>query len=256
MDTTVALALAAILGWIVGGFLHAMALRIGSATSCSSPPPPCTTCGARPRPIGWNPLLRDLFRGGKCRYGEDRLAKSYLIVEAATSLLFVLMVWKFGVSMEAATGMSFVSILVPIVITDLKAMIIPNRMVLVGLAGMLLLRMISHPLPWWHYMAGMAGGLLLIGAVAGVGSVLLRKEAIGMGDAKLFALVGLVLGWKLTLLTLFIASLLNTVFGLAAIALKRSERSPYLPFGPSIALASVIGMYAGDAWIEGYVELL
>ncbi|MEK8128605.1 prepilin peptidase [Paenibacillus filicis] len=256
MDTAIALVFAGILGLLIGSFLNVAALRTLSGESLSFPPSHCTSCSHRLGPLDLVPVLSYLLLRGKCRYCRQTISIQYPIVEAATSLLYVLIVWKYGVSWEAAACLFFASVLVAIVITDWKAMIIPNRIILFGLAGALLLRLMSHPLPWWHYLAGMMGGLLLIVAIAGLGSVLLRKEAMGMGDAKLFALVGLVLGWKLTLLTLFVASLLGTVIGLTVIALKRSEREAYIPFGPYIALASVICMFEGDSWISWYLGLL
>ncbi|WP_159883459.1 prepilin peptidase [Paenibacillus puerhi] len=256
METAVALSFAAVLGLLIGSFLNVVALRSLSGESLAFPPSHCTSCSHRLRPLDLVPVFSYAGLRGRCRYCHNRISIQYPIVEAATGLLYALMIWAYGVSWEAAVGMLFVSILMAIVVTDLRAMLIPNRILLFGLAGALVLRLISHPLPWWHYAAGMIGGLLLIVGIALLGSLLLRKEAMGMGDAKLFALVGLVLGWKLTLLTLFVASLLGTIFGVFWIMLKRTGREAYLPFGPFIALASVLCMLAGDAWIDWYVSLL
>jgi len=247
---------AAVLGLLIGSFLNVVALRSLSGESVAYPPSHCTHCSHRLKAWDLIPLFSYLFLRGRCRYCHLRISVQYPLVEAATCLLYIGIVWKYGVSWEAVIGMLFVSILVAIVITDLLAMLIPNRILLVGVAGALILRLISHPLPIWHYGVGMVGGLLLIVGIALLGSLILHKEAMGMGDAKLFALVGLVLGWKLTLLTLFVASLLGTVIGVIAIAVKRSNRESYIPFGPYIACASVICMFVGNEWIDWYVGLL
>src|SRR5690606_8433930 len=128
----------------------------------------------------------------------------YPIGEAATALLFTLMAWQLGPVLELIPALLLVSILVAITISDLRYMLIPDRIVFFGYACALVLRIFIHPLPFWNYLLAflVGGGTLYM--IAWLSEVILKKEGMGGGDIKLFAFIGLLLGIKLTLLTLFV----------------------------------------------------
>jgi leader peptidase (prepilin peptidase)/N-methyltransferase len=77
----------------------------------------------------------------------------------------------------------------------------------------------------------------------------LPREAMGLGDVKFMAAIGAFLGWKATLFSLMISSVIGAAVGLALILLRRQEWSSRLPYGPYIALAAIIWMFGGDKWL-------
>lgn len=118
----------------------------------------------------------------------------------------------------------------------------------VGIAGLFLV-------PQWTQLpasTGLIGGLLGMAAGAGslyavgvLGRIAFRKDAMGLGDVKLMALLGAVLGWKAVLLAIFIACMLGSVIG---IAVKMATRSSYIPFGPFLA-AGALTMILWNDWV-------
>jgi prepilin signal peptidase PulO-like enzyme (type II secretory pathway) len=135
-------------------------------------------------------------------------------------------------------------------------MIIPNKVIAAALVIGLPLRLLIHDQPISHYLIGfVAAGCLLYG-IGIVGQLIFKKEALGGGDLKLFAFIGLMLGIKLTLLTLFIACLLGSIVGLLLIRSGILKRDEYISFGPFIALGAVLSCWWGETWIDWYLHLL
>ncbi|MNG14300.1 Type 4 prepilin-like proteins leader peptide-processing enzyme [compost metagenome] len=115
------------------------------------------------------------------------------------------------------------------------------------------LRLFDHPLPLWNYLAAAFAGsgfLLIVGVVA---SRLLRQEAMGGGDIKLYVLIGMVLGLKLTLLSIFVASAVGLLVALIQKIMKSGGKvNGPLPFGPSIAIGALLCCLWGDRLLNWY----
>lgn len=193
--------------------------------------------------------------------------------QLAASFSFALMAYHYGLKPELIVGFWFCAILIVIVQTDLSAMIIPDQVVLIGATGAVLLRVWSHPLPWWEYVAGSAVGSGFLLLVAVLGGRLLGKETMGGGDIKLYLFIGLVLGIKLTLLSLFLSSVVGFIGGVVQLVRTRIARSQVgqvhgiqaavrdkteprdaaaIPFGPYIAIGSLAAYLWGEKWIAAY----
>lgn len=201
-----------------------------------------------------------------------RLKYAFPFGQLAAASTFSLLAYYIGIKPELAVGFWFCAILIVIVQTDLADMTIPDPIILAGVVGVVLLRLWSHPLPWWDYLAGgMAGsGFLLLVAV--IGSKMLGTDAMGGGDIKLYVLIGLVLGFKLTLLSLFLSSLFGFVGGMAQLLNSRGKRGTLaavsaraegaplvavnmIPFGPYIAAGSLAAYVWGEQLIFAYLAL-
>ncbi|WP_127533140.1 prepilin peptidase [Paenibacillus kobensis] len=137
--------------------------------------------------------------------------------------------------------------------TDLAEMIIPDKFVFAGLAVASGLRLTDHPLPLWNYLAAAFAGsgfLLVVGVVA---SRLLRQEAMGGGDIKLYVLIGVVLGLKLTLLSIFVASVVGLIVALIHKLIGSGGKIDRpMPFGPSIAVSALVCCLWGDRLLSWY----
>ncbi|HZG74711.1 MAG TPA: A24 family peptidase [Paenibacillus sp.] len=143
----------------------------------------------------------------------------------------------------AFVGLVFV--LLTVSITDLRAMLIPNAVVFPSVAAAILIRLFANPLPFWHYAAGALIGFVLLYALSAA-----SRGGVGGGDVKLYLFVGLLCGLQATLLSLFVASLAATAFGLGARLVGRRRRT--IPFGPFIALGAIAAVLYGERWIEAY----
>lgn len=247
---------AAIFGLILGSFYNVVGIRVVKKQSIAHPPSHCVHCNHELKALDLIPVLSYVWLRGACRYCRSRISPIYPIGELSTALVFALLTWQVGPSPELIIGLFFGSILMICSISDIRYMIIPDKIVLVGLVGGFLLRLWVHPLPLWNYvLAFLIGGGLLYGiALASV--LILKKEGMGGGDIKLFAVIGIVLGMKLTLFTLFMASLLGVLYGLIQMLTRSYRRDQPMPFGPFIAGGALIAYLWGDILVHSYLSLL
>ncbi|WP_199614604.1 prepilin peptidase [Paenibacillus alkalitolerans] len=237
-------------GLIIGSLLNAAAMRVLSQQPVAFPPPHCAHCNRSPALRDMIPLASYALLKGKCRYCGERICKSYPAAEAATAAAFIWIGAHFGpLRSEWIAGLLLVSVLIVITITDIKCMIIPDKVVFTGVAAALAVRVFLHPLPVWDYLAGAAIGFTALYVLAVV-----SRGGIGGGDIKLYLFIGLLLGIKLTILSLAAASILGTVYGVSIIIAGKHKRQP-LPFGPFIAAGSFFAFLYGEQWLNSYLSL-
>lgn len=126
-------------------------------------------------------------------------------------------------------------------------MLIPDK-VLLFFAPLFIIERVLIPLdPWWSPIIGAAIGFGLLLLIA-----IISKGGMGGGDIKLFAILGLVLGWKLVLLAFFMSTLFGSIFGIIGLLIKKVERGKPMPFGPYIALGTIVTYFWGEALINWY----
>jgi leader peptidase (prepilin peptidase)/N-methyltransferase len=99
------------------------------------------------------------------------------------------------------------------------------------------------------FLAG--GGSFYLIAVTG--KAIFKKDAMGGGDIKMMAMVGGLLGWKGVLLTTFLGSLLGSVTGVSLILLKGREWGSKIPFGPYLAIGTLVSLFLGQDFFRWYV---
>lgn len=243
-------------GLLIGSFLNVVAIRVLKGESIAFPPSHCTTCGHPLKPLDLLPILSYLSLRGRCRYCHERVSPAYFWGELTTGILFAWAGWMFGWQLETIVALFIISILVVIVQTDLREMIIPNKVIFFGIACGIILRIFIHDLPLWNYGLSMLAGGVIIYLIGLISSLILKKEAMGGGDVKLFAFVGLMLGFKLLILTIFLASLVGLVGGVLLIISGRSKIGAYIPFGPYIAVGALISYGWGNMLINWYLSFL
>lgn len=240
-----------LLGLILGSFYNVVALRIPVGESIIHPPSRCSSCGTRLRTRDLIPVFSFLFSGGKCRYCSAKLSALYPLGEAATGLLFMWVYLRTGLTGESLVGLTLVSLGVIVTVTDVKYMRIPNKVLLFFTPIFILLRITFPEYSFWsHILGAFAGGgiILLIILISGGG--------MGMGDAKLLALCGLVIGLPNTLLALFIACVLGTLVGGVLMLAGIIKRKQHIPFGPWLIIGIWIAYGYGSQIISGYLSLI
>jgi leader peptidase (prepilin peptidase) / N-methyltransferase len=241
-------ALALAPGLALGSFLNVVAARMPLKRSLVSPGSACMACGQE---IAWYdnvPLLSYALLRGRCRSCGVHIPLRYPAVELVTALLLAGSVWKFGLSGSAAVASFFCLALVAVSATDLEHRIIPNRIVVP--AGVIVLAANSalHPGPQWAIGAFGASGFLLVAALAYPGGM-------GMGDVKLAFLMGAALG-KTVPVALFVGMLAAMIPGIVLLVRHgRAARKMGVPFGPFLALGSVVALFAGTWLLHGYLSL-
>lgn len=239
------------IGLLIGSFLNVVSIRIFKGESFSYPASHCMVCKVGLKSYDLIPVFSFVLLRGKCRNCKTPISHVYPIGEISTALLFMIFAWKLGLEPELLAGLIFSSIMVVIVHTDLKERIIPNRINLFGLITIIPIRLfMSNPLPLWDYaVASLLVGCLLYTLAA------ISKGGIGGGDIKLFALIGLFIGLKATLLTLFAASLIGYLFGMLGRLRRGGTGDKTIPFGPYIAVAGVFAYLWGNQLFDWYWSL-
>jgi leader peptidase (prepilin peptidase) / N-methyltransferase len=241
-------ALALAPGLALGSFLNVVAARVPLKRSLVSPGSACMACGHE---IAWYdnvPLLSYALLRGRCRSCGVHIPLRYPAVELVTALLLAGSVWKFGLGGSAAVASFFCLALVAVSATDLEHRIIPNRIVVPAGVIVLAANTALHPGPQWAIGAFGASGFLLVAALAYPGGM-------GMGDVKLAFLMGAALG-KTVPVALFVGMLAAMIPGIVLLVRHgRAARKMGVPFGPFLALGSVVALFAGTWLLHGYLSL-
>jgi leader peptidase (prepilin peptidase)/N-methyltransferase len=241
-------ALALAPGLALGSFLNVVAARVPLKRSLLSPGSACMSCE---REIAWYdnvPLLSYALLRGRCRSCGAHIPLRYPAVELVTALLVAGCVWKFGLSGSTAVAAFFCLTLVAVSATDLEHRIIPNRIVVPAGLIVLAANTALHPGPQWAIGAVGASGFLFAAALA-------YPAGMGMGDVKLAFLMGAALG-KTVPVALFLGVFAALIPGLVLLARHGSAaRKMGVPFGPFLALGSVVALFAGHELLHAYWSL-
>src|SRR4051812_2056209 len=250
MSVGVAAALAAVLGAIVGSFLNVVAYRLPRGESLLHPGSRCPECGTPIKPYDNVPVLGWLWLRGRCRACGAKIAWRYPAVEAATGLLCAACVLRFGADSDVWLPLTFVVLLVPVTLIDLDFHIIPNVLMAIGAVAAIALTLgfDADAIDAKLIAAAAAGGFFLIAAIV-------YPAGMGMGDVKLAGVMGLFLG-RAVVPAIFGGLFFGTVIGAAVIARHgvQEGRKKGIPFGPWLALGSLVGLFAGDAIVDWYLD--
>lgn len=238
-----------LIGLILGSFYNVVALRLPAGESLLQPPSHCPSCNTRLTARDLIPVLSYVLTGGKCRHCGTKVSPLYLLGEVATGLLFLWVYLQFGLTGRGITGLVLVSLAVIVTVADLKYMLIPNKVLLFFLPFLLLL-VIMFPQEnlWFHLLGGVIGGVVIL--------LLALLGGMGMGDVKLFALLGWVIGFPNVILAFLIACALGTVVGGTLMLVGKVKRKQPIPFGPWLAAGSLIAFAYGPHLISGYLALI
>lgn len=250
------IAVAALLGAILGSFLNVCIARWGAEPkeSVVRPPSKCPRCGAG---IAWYdnvPVLSWLLLRGRCRRCANPISLQYPLVELVTAGIWAYMAWRYGATLEAARGAVFFTILLGITMTDARRYIIPDEFTVGGAVIALLFATAAGIPALGTALLGGAAGFAVLYLVGFVGTWVFNEDAMGGGDIKMMAMVGAFLDWRGVLLTIFLGALVGTLIFLP---LTLAGRKKLVPFGIFLALGAAATWLAGPAlldWYGGYVR--
>ncbi len=249
-------------GLAIGSFLNVCIYRIPREDlSIHSPRRSfCPECNTPISPYDNIPVLSYLLLRGKCRHCQATISILYPLVELATAGLFLVMYYRFGLTLEFLIALVFVSVLLPISVIDAQHYIIPNTLIVTGLIlgfGIVCAIAYQRADVWYlliRLMGAIAGGMALW-LVAVIGSAVLRKTAMGGGDIKLMALNGLFLGaWPELVMVIAFSALSGAIVGTTLIVSGIKSRESPIPYGPFLAGAAVVVLLWGDNLWRMYLQ--
>jgi leader peptidase (prepilin peptidase)/N-methyltransferase len=245
----------AVLGLALGSFLNVVIHRLPRGESLWRPGSHCPACGAPVRVVDNVPLLSYLVLRGRCRGCRAPISRRYPLVEAATAAACVGCLLRFGPTRAAVVAGLFCGLLLALAVVDLEHYLLPDSLTLPGIA-LGWLAQLWHPDP--GLLAAVNGALIGGGLLFLLGEAwafLREEEALGLGDAKLLAMVGAFLGWKGVVTTLALGSLVGALVGLALMLAGRAGLKSRLPFGTFLAAGAAVALFAGPALLEPYLRL-
>jgi leader peptidase (prepilin peptidase)/N-methyltransferase len=250
VDLIFALA-AFVFGLTFGSFLNVCIYRMPRGMSVVAPRSSCPQCHTA---INWFdnvPVLSWLVLRGRCRHCQTQISPRYMVIELLTGTLFLLCYAKLGLSLAALKCAVFGFLLLGLIFSDAETKLLPDKLTLPGLAlGMLfsifvpvndlatqlIPGVVSLPVSSdfsWHFLSlidALLGAAVGASFIYGAGAIYLRWrgiEGMGFGDVKLMAMIGAFLGLRLTVFTIFAATLVGSIFGVGTmfvVWIKRTRR--------------------------------
>lgn len=270
-----------VFGLLFGSFLNVVIYRLPLGESIVFPGSRCPGCGTEIKWYDNIPVISYvLLLQGRCRSCRARISPIYPAVELLVASLYLCVFTIHrgqiyaGAWLPFLADIVFVSSIVPLVFIDLRHKLLPNAITYPGFALLLMVRAIV-PDPWILSHTPKPFGLdaapvwalslfaSVLGAAAGGGSLWLVREAyyrlrhvegMGLGDVKMMLMVGAFLGWQLTMLTIFIGSLLGSLVGVLLIV-RGGSMKMQIPFGVFLGPAAIIALLAGQQLIRWYAGL-
>lgn len=248
-----------VLGAIIGSFLNVVIHRYPSGESVVFPASRCPNCRAA---IAWYdniPVLSYLILRGKCRACRWSIPGRYPLVELSNALFYLAVYLHAGISIRFLILSAVVSMTIVLIYIDLDIQILPDVVDLPGIGlGLLIgyLRLgtvhstlvLSQSLIDSAIGAALGAGTLL--AIAGAYKLVRKIEGMGLGDVKMLAMIGAVLGWRPLLPTLFLASVLGSIVGIALARRSEQGMQTALPFGVFLGLGLLAVLFAGRQMAE------
>jgi len=223
----------------------------------------CTACNNILKPWDLIPVLSYIFLKGKCRYCGEKISIKYPIVELVTAIQFIVIYQIYGISFEFVAIAFLTSLMNVVFVIDLVHLIIPNKIVLVGIIGGVLVQIYHFIYGYKVYFSEFKyNGILAVGIITFImilifviGYLIYKGDgALGMGDVKIFIPIALFLGWELTLLAFWFAIVIIGIFSLLLLVLKKVNRKSTIPFGPFIAIGVFISSILGQAIINIFIK--
>jgi leader peptidase (prepilin peptidase)/N-methyltransferase len=293
-------------GLTFGSFLNVCIHRLPLGLSVVTPRSACPKCK---KPIAFYdnlPVLSWLILRGRCRHCKTAISPRYLLIELLTGFLFLACYWYFGLTLATLKYCTLAFLLLGLIFTDAETKLLPDKLTLPGLALGIIFSLLvpvndlasqfgpglvglpfsgeslAHSLSLLDSLLGAAVGSAFI---YGAGAIYLRwrgAEGMGFGDVKLMAMVGAFLGIKLTVFTIFTASIAGSVFGLSTVFivwLKRTRRfmrqlanaqaarrrawqsaqlvyrSYQMPFGVFLGSMAMLAFFFGNQFLRWYGRL-
>lgn len=302
MDPVLAAAIS-VLGLCFGSFLNVCIYRLPLGISVVTPRSACPKCKHGIALYDNMPVLSWLILRGRCRFCKAKISPRYLIIELLTGLLFLLCYWYFGFTISTVKYCAFGFLVLGLIFTDADTKLLPDKLTLPGLALGIAFSLfvpvndlVSQFLPGavnlpfsgdiserlFSLIDSLLGAAVGASFIYGAGAIYLRwrgMEGMGFGDVKLMAMIGAFLGMKLTVLTIFAASLAGSIFGLSTVLivwLKRTRRFTkrftqaaaarqrawqsaqvvyrnfQMPFGVFLGSMALVALFFGEHFLHWY----
>jgi leader peptidase (prepilin peptidase)/N-methyltransferase len=274
-DPVVATAAAAVVGLLVGSFLNVVIHRLprmlerGWRAQCAElageapadepaynlvvPRSACPHCGHRIRALENVPVLSWLALRGRCASCKASISARYPLVELLAAALAAGAILRFGPTWQGLAACALLWTLTALAFIDADTQLLPDDITLPLVWAGLVVNLFGLFVPLGEAVIGAVAGYLSLWLVYWAFKLIRGKEGMGYGDFKLLAALGAWLGWKTLPAIVLLSSAVGAVIGIALIALQGRDHATPLPFGPYLALAGAIALFAGAPLVSLYL---
>ena len=275
-DPLAATIVALVVGLCVGSFLNVVVHRLPKmlerewAAQCAelageaparaetynlwTPRSACPACGHRIGALDNVPVMSWLALRGRCRGCGAAISSRYPLVEIAGALASAGAIWHFGPTWTGLAACGFLWALIALALIDADTQLLPDNLTLPLLWGGLVANLFGLFVPLADAVIGAIGGYLVLWGVYWLFKLIRGKEGMGYGDFKLLAALGAWLGWKMLPVIILLASVAGAVIGILLIVFQGRDKAKPLPFGPYLAIAGALALFAGQRLIAIYIH--
>ncbi|AJA47568.1 type IV leader peptidase family protein [Clostridium pasteurianum DSM 525 = ATCC 6013] len=240
-----------ILGLLLGSFFNVCIYRIPRGESIVFPGSHCTNCNNKIKGYDLIPVISYIFLKGKCRYCGEKISLRYPAVELITAAIFYLIYLKYGLMFLTVKYIVLASLLIVIGMIDLDTTDVYFSTTITGVIFGIGFIIAS-------YFFNLGIGEFIIGGIAAGGFIaviILITRGMGWGDAEICLVCGLFLGFKLSIVMLFLSFIIGGIVGIGLILSKIKNRKDYIPFGPFIAVSSLLTIFLGEYIVNYYMAM-
>lgn len=235
-----------IYGLLIGSFLNVLIYRIPKKENIAVVRSHCMKCNYQLKWYDLVPLFSWLFLRGKCRKCGEKISIQYPIIEATNGILYLLVFYKFGLSIESLLYCLLFSALLALSVIDFRTYEIPvgfNYFILI----LGLVRLVTDYVNWSNYVIG----FLAVSTFLFIIIIVSKGRAMGGGDMKLMATCGLLIGWKLIVLAFLLGCILGSI--IHVIRMRVSGEDHVLAMGPYLSMGVALAVLFGNQWINWYL---
>ena len=254
MSSSLVILVAVVAGLVIGSFLTVVVDRVPQGGSVNTPPSRCGSCGLRLGPLDLVPVFSWLALRGRCRRCRAPIGIDPLVIELTNAGLYVLMAIRFDDTRAAIPAYCILmAVLVAQTWIDLQIQRLPREITYTGIIlGAIALTVaaivIDEPERIWMMALGAVIALVTMWLIYTV-----SKGGMGDGDVRLAPLLGMYLGWLnpgIVLPGLFFGFIAGAVVGVVMMVIDRAGRRTAVPFGPFLALGTVVAIFVGQHFVD------
>jgi leader peptidase (prepilin peptidase)/N-methyltransferase len=237
-------------GLVIGSFLNVCIDRLPAKKSLAYPPSHCDACHHPLSIKDLFPVISYLWLRGKCRYCGARIPVRVPCVELGTGVLLAFLFWHYGLTWQFPLIAFYSCVLLVLAFIDLEHRLLLNSIIY---PTAIIAFIIGFFLPEFNIYKGVLGGVTGFAILLIIGIIF--RGGMGFGDIKLAGLMGLMTGFPNIFVALMGGIILGGLLAIALLTLKKKGRKDMIPFGPFLALGTLVALLYGNQIIHWYLSL-
>lgn len=228
----------------IGSFINVLIYRLPKKLSIVFPPSSCPECGKRIKFYDNIPIISYIILLGRCRYCRKTISPRYIIVESIAGMIPLFLYLRYGLTIDFLRPVVYLFFILPIAFIDIDTMLIPDSIAIPGIFAGLIISYFKGEI--FLSLTGAITGAISIVIIYFLGKLVFKKEAIGLGDLRVAALIGSFTSISEVLISLFLASVIGSIYGCYMIIRKKKDLKTEIPFGPFLSIGGFITIIFGN----------